>query len=141
METPPTPKGRQVDWSQNNFHTTDGPTKAQGKMTLISGSNPLTLTFKLAFQKLKFVLALKCYQNVDTGMLFITFHAEQNLLGTEQLRSFIIIQILKFNYPMIHLKFCPKEDYCVTSWKLDICSCSVLNTVNAGIFSLDNMWR
>lgn len=42
---------------------------------------------------------------------------------------------------MIHLKFCPKEDYRVTSWKLDICSCSVLNTVNAGIFSLENMWR
>lgn len=42
---------------------------------------------------------------------------------------------------MIHLKFCPKEDYCVTSWKLDICSCSVLNTVNAGIFPLENMWR
>lgn len=39
---------------------------------------------------------------------------------------------------MIHLKFCPKEDYCVTSWKLYICGCSVLNTVNAGIFSLEN---
>lgn len=42
---------------------------------------------------------------------------------------------------MIHLKFCPKEGYCVTSWKLDICGYSVLNTVNAGIFYLENTWR
>lgn len=74
-------------------------------------------------------------------MVFIKFHVEQNLMGTKRLRSFTIIQILKVNNQMIHLKLGPKEDYCVNNGKLDLCSCSVLNIVNEGIFCLENMWR